>query len=162
MKLASKRAAVATLGVAACGLAAAAAVGSPPSGFTPTNLVPEAEIARSFHVNSDRVKLQTKGPVDVRVQRVDIAPGGRSGWHHHPGVVIVAVQTGTVTYVNARCDATAYGAGSPNGSVFVESGDDPHEARNLTAQPATVYATFVAPDADPGVFRIEDPVINCP
>jgi len=36
------------------------------------------------------------------------------------------------------------------GSVFVESGDEPHEARNLTDQPATVYATFLAPDADPG------------
>ena len=162
MKLASKRAAVATIGVAACGAVAAAALASAPSGFTPTNLVPEAEIAESFHVNSDRVKLQTKGPVDVRVQRVDIAAGGRSGWHHHPGVVIVAVETGTVTYVDSNCDATSYGAGSPNGAVFVESGDAPHEARNLTAQPATVYATFVAPDADPGVFRIEDPLINCP
>jgi quercetin dioxygenase-like cupin family protein len=162
VKLASKRAAVATVGAAACGLVAAAALASPPSGFTPTNLVPEAEIAERFHVNSDRVKLQTKGPVDVRVQRVDIAPGGRSGWHHHPGVVIVAVQSGTVTYVDSDCDATSYGAGSPHGSVFVESGDEPHEARNLTDRPATVYATFLAPDADPGVFRIEDPPSNCP
>ena len=162
MKYARKRAAVATVGVAACSVAAAAAFASPPSGFTPTNLVPEAEIAESVHVNSDRVKLQTKGPTDVRVQRIDIAPGGRSGWHHHPGVVIVAVQTGTVTYVDSDCEPTAYGAGAPNGSVFVESGDEAHEARNLTAQPATVYATFVAPDADPGVFRIEDPPINCP
>src|SRR4051812_9713064 len=74
VKVASKRIAVATAGVA-CGVVAATAFASPPSGFTPTNLVPEAEIATSFHVNSDRVKLQTKGPVDVRVQRVDIAPG---------------------------------------------------------------------------------------
>ena len=162
MKYARKRVAVATVGVAACGVVAAAALASPPSGFTPTNLVPEAEIAESFHVNSDRVKFQTKGPTDVRVQRIDIAPGGRSGWHHHPGVVIVAVETGTVTYVDSDCDATSYGAGSPNGSVFVESGDGPHEARNLTDQPAMVYATFVAPDADPGVFRIEDPPVNCP
>src|SRR3954468_263461 len=141
VKVASKRIAVATAGVA-CGVVAATAFASPPSGFTPTNLVPEAEIAKSFHVNNDRIKLQSKGPADVRVQRVDIAPGGRSGWHHHPGVVIVAVESGTVTYVDSGCNATSYGAGSPNGSVFVESGDDPHEARNLSAQPATVYATF--------------------
>ena len=162
MKLASKRAAVATIGVAACGAVAAAALASAPSGFTPTNLVPEAEIAQRVRVNSDRVKLQTKGPVDVRVQRVDIAPGGRSGWHHHPGVVIVAVEAGTVTYLDSNCDATSYGAGSPNGSVFVEAGDESHEARNLTDQPATLYATFLAPDADPGVFRIEDPLVSCP
>jgi hypothetical protein len=30
------------------------------------------------------------------------------------------------------------------------------------SQPAMVYPTFVAPDADPGVFRIEDPPIDCP
>ena len=162
MKYARKRAVIAAIGVAACCVGAAAALASPPSGFTPTNLVPEAEIAESFHVNSDRIKLQTKGPTDVRVQRVDIAPGGRSGWHHHPGVVIVTVETGTVTYVDSNCDATSYGAGSPNGSVFVESGDAPHEARNLTDQPAIVYATFIAPDADPGVFRIEDPPVDCP
>ena len=163
MKLARKRAAVATVGVAVCGVVAAAALASPPSpGFTGTNLVPEAEIAERLHLNSDGVKFQTKGPADVRVQRIDIAPGGRSGWHHHPGVVIIAVQTGTVTYVDSNCDAISYGAGSPNGPVFTESGDEPHEARNLTDQPVTSYATFVAPDADPGVFRIEDPVINCP
>jgi quercetin dioxygenase-like cupin family protein len=162
VKLASKRAAVATVGVAACGVVAAAALASPPSGFTGTNLVPEAEIAERLHLNSDGVKFQTKGPADVRVQRIDIVPGGRSGWHHHPGMVIVAVQSGTVTYVDSDCDAISYGAGSPNGSVFIESGDEPHEARNLTDQPVTSYATFVAPDADPGVFRIEDPPVNCP
>src|SRR5689334_10504692 len=132
---ARKRAVVATIGAAACGVVAAAALASPPTGFTPTNLVAEAEIADGFHVNSDRVKLQTKGPADVRVQRVDIAAGGRSGWHHHPGVVIVAVQAGTVTYVDSSCNETSYGPGSPNGSVFVESGDDPHEVRNTTGQP---------------------------
>jgi quercetin dioxygenase-like cupin family protein len=158
VKLASKRAAVATVGVAACGVVAAAALASPPSGFTGTNLVSEAEIAQRVHLNSDGVKLQTKGPADVRVQRVDIVPRGRSGWHHHPGMVIVAVQSGTVTYVDSDCDAISYGAGS----VFVESGDEPHEARNLTDQPVTAYATFVAPDADPGVFRIEDPPVSCP
>jgi quercetin dioxygenase-like cupin family protein len=162
VKRASKRAVFATVGVAACGVVAAVALASPPSGFVATNLVPEAEIAKRVHVKSDGVKFKTKGPTDVRVQRIDIAPGGRSGWHHHPGIVIAAVQSGTVTYVDSDCDAISYGAGSPNGSVFIESGDEPHEARNLTDEPVTSYVTFVAPDADPGVFRIEDPPVNCP
>ncbi|HWH95511.1 MAG TPA: cupin domain-containing protein [Baekduia sp.] len=158
MKPVRMRAAAATVGVAACGAVAVAALASPPSGFTPTNLVTEAEVPRRVHLNSDRITFKTKGPVDVRVQSVDIAPGGRSGWHHHPGLVFGAVQTGTVTFVDASCDTTVYRAGS----VFIESGDEPHEARNLTNQPVTIYGTFIAPDADPGVFRIEDPVINCP
>jgi quercetin dioxygenase-like cupin family protein len=156
VKYARKRAVVATVGFAVCGVAAAAAVASPPFQFFATNLVAEAELTQRVHLNSDRVKFQTKGPVDVRVQEVNVAPGGRSGWHHHPGMVIVAVQTGAVTVVHSDCSGTTYGVGSPNGSVFVESGDEPAEVRNATDQPAKLYATFVAPDADPGVFRIED------
>ena len=37
-----------------------------------------------------------------------------------------------------------------------EHGDHPGQVRNKTAKPAKLYATFVAPDADPGVFRVED------
>jgi quercetin dioxygenase-like cupin family protein len=156
VKFVRKRAAVATVGCAVCGVAAAAAVASPPFQFFATNLVAEAELTERVHVNSDRVKFKTKDPVDVRVQEVTVAPGGRSGWHHHPGMVIVAVQTGAVTVVHADCNGTTYGVGSPNGSVFVESGDQPAEVRNATEQPVKLYATFIAPDADPGVFRIED------
>ena len=164
MKHARKRAVAATAGFAVFGVVVAAALASPPFKFTATNLVAEAEMPAPIHVNSDRVKFQTKDPVDVRFQKVNIEPGGRSGWHHHPGVVIVAVKEGTVTFVNgADCSATPYGPGSPNGSVFIESGDTPGEARNMsTDQPAKAYATFVAPDADPGVFRIEDPPGICP
>jgi hypothetical protein len=156
VKFVRKRAAVATVAFAVCGVAAAAAVASPPFQFFATNLVGEAELTERVHINSDRVKFKTKGPVDVRVQEVTVAPGGRSGWHHHPGMVIVAVQTGAVTVVDADCNTTTYGVGSPNGSAFVESGDQPGEVRNATDQPAKLYATFIAPDADPGVFRIED------
>jgi quercetin dioxygenase-like cupin family protein len=165
VKHARKWAVVATVGFAVCGVVVAVAVASPPTpGFATTNLVAEAEGPNPVHVNSDRVKFQTKDPVDVRVQEVNIAPGGRSGWHHHPGVVIIAVKEGMVTFVEgADCSATTYGPGSPNGSVFVESGDAPGEARNMSSDtPAHAYATFVAPDEDPGVFRIEDAPGICP
>ena len=110
--------------------------------------------------NSDRVKFQTKGPTDVRVQKIEIAAGGYSGWHHHPGVVIVTVASGAVTFTHSDCSSTTYGPGLPDGAVFVESGDDP--ARASSAAGATVYATFVAPHAVPPVFRIEDDPQSCP
>jgi quercetin dioxygenase-like cupin family protein len=163
VKDARKRAAVAAVGFGVCGVLAAAALASPPFNFSATNLVAEAEMPEPIHVNSDRVKFQTKDPVDVRFQEVNVAPGGRSGWHHHPGVVIAAVKEGTVIFVDGgNCSATAYGAGSPNGSVFIESGDVPGEVRNAGDSAAKIYATFVAPDADPGVFRIEDAPGICP
>jgi hypothetical protein len=43
--------------------------------------------------------------------------------------------------------------------VFVED-DDPVQVSSVGG--ATVYATFVAPSADPPVFRIEDSVQACP
>jgi quercetin dioxygenase-like cupin family protein len=161
VKLTHKRVAVPAVGFAVCGVVAAAALASPSSGFFVTNLVAEAERPAPVHVNSDRVKFQTKDPVDVRVQEVNFDAGGRSGWHHHPGIVIVAIKTGTLTVVDANCHETTYGDGSPNGSVFIESGDAPGEVRNETDKPAKSYATFVAPDADPGVFRVEDSPPDC-
>jgi quercetin dioxygenase-like cupin family protein len=162
VKLTRRRGAVAAVGVTASAVAVTAALASPRFGFHPTNLVDEAELRTPVHVKSDRIKFKTTEPVDVRVQSVTFDPHGFSGWHHHPGIVIVAVQSGTLTVLDSDCNATTYGPGQPSGSVFLESGDEPGEVRNLTDQPATAYATFIAPDADPPVFRIEDAAVSCP
>jgi hypothetical protein len=149
------------LALSAAGLAAAAAIalGSSGVGFHPENLV-TANLPSDVKINSDRIKFQTKDPTDVRVQRIVIDPGGYSGWHHHPGIVIVSVLSGQVTITESDCSSTTYGPGLPAGSSFVESGDDPGQASSVGG--ATVYATFVAPHAVPPVFRIEDPVQSCP
>src|SRR5687767_265144 len=86
----------AALGVAMIGMVAAVALASPGFGITSTNLV-TANFDHAVHVNSDRVKFQTKEPTDVRVQKLVFAPGSFSGWHHHPGLVLVTVESGAVT-----------------------------------------------------------------
>ena len=149
----------AIVGGAVIGTFVAVALGSAGLGFTPTTLV-TASITSDVKLNSDRIKFQTKGPTDVRVQRIDIAPGGYSGWHHHPGMVIVAVASGQVTFTNSDCSSTTYGLGLPAGNAFVGSGDDPGQVSS--AGGATVYVTFVAPHAVPPVFRIEDDPVTCP
>jgi hypothetical protein len=154
-----KKLSAAIVGAAVFGAFAGVALGSVGVGFTPTNLA-TGTLSNDVKLNSDRVKFQTKNPTDVRVQRIDIAPGGYSGWHHHPGIVIVTVASGQVTFTNSDCSSTTYGPGLPAGSVFVEGGDDPGQASSVAG--ATVYATFVAPHADPPVFRIEDSPRSCP
>ena len=74
--------------------------------------------------------------------------------------MIVAVQSGTVTFTHSDCSSKTYGPTSPNGAVFVEGGDDPGQASSTTG--ATLYVTFVAPSADPPDFRDEDAVVTCP
>lgn len=141
--------------VAAIGTLATVALGSD----TPSNFVGEspfvtANFEEAVHWNSDRVKFQTKGPTDVRVQKIVVGPGGFSGWHHHPGIVIVAVQSGSITFTHSDCSSKTYGPGLPNGAVFVEGGDDPGQASSVGG--ATLYVTYVAPDANPPVVRIND------
>jgi quercetin dioxygenase-like cupin family protein len=149
---------VATVAGVSIGLLAPAAVASPPSGFTPTNLV-KADLDRPVRVNSDRIKLRTKDPTDVLVQKIVTDAGGSSGWHHHPGMVIVAVESGALTVWDSQCHRKTYGPGLPDGSVFVERGDEPGLVTSKRG--ATSYATFVAPSADPPVFRIEDDPPPC-
>jgi hypothetical protein len=156
----SKKWIAAAGGVAAIGTLTAVALGSTGLGFASQPPFATANIADKIELNSDRIKFQTKGPADVRVQKIVIAPGGYSGWHHHPGIVIVSVASGAVTFTNSDCSSTTYGPGLPAGSAFVEGGDDPGQASSVDG--ATVYATYVAPHASPPVFRIEDAAQTCP
>ncbi len=146
----------ATVGVAVIGTFVTVALAAhTPSNFTTTPLG-TGTLVNDIHLNSDRVKFQTKDPTDVRVARVDIAPGGYSGWHHHPGIVIVTVVAGAVTFTHSDCSSKTYGPGQADGSVFVEGGDDPGQASNRGTIPAASYVTFIAPHANPPVFRIDD------
>ncbi len=161
MKLNRTHVLAATVAVAMIGTFAAVALGSPPSGFVGETPLVTANFDNTVHLNSDRVKFQTKDPTDVRVQKVVIDAGGYSGWHHHPGIVIVAVQSGAVTFTHSDCSSKTYSLdpNNPNGAVFVEGGDDPGQASSAAG--ATVIATFVAPATDPPVFRIEDDEQPC-
>jgi quercetin dioxygenase-like cupin family protein len=137
------------IGVAVVGTFVAAALGSGSFLFTSTPLV-TANLDNKVQVNSDRIKLQTKDRTVVRVATVVFGAGGSSGWHHHPGFVIVSVASGSVTVWESDCSQTTYGAGS----AFVESGNDPGQV--TSAGGATNYVTYVVPNVTPLVFRIDD------
>jgi quercetin dioxygenase-like cupin family protein len=117
---------------------------------TTTVLGHRATLSNSVRVNQDRVKFQTKDPSDVLVQTITFKPHGTSGWHFHPGVVIVVVEAGQVTTHDSDCHTTTFGAHQS----FVESGTEPFMVSNESGTvDAVVYATLVVPAAGP--FRIE-------
>jgi hypothetical protein len=134
------------------------AAGSPPSGITAPVLV-TANLDHRVKIRSDGVKMQTPRQTDVRVQRFEFQPGGSTGWHHHPGLVIIAVETGSLTFWDAKCHPTTYGPGLPNGSSLTESGDRPGLVTSQSG--GSSYVTYLAPSADPPVFRIEDDPPPC-
>jgi quercetin dioxygenase-like cupin family protein len=131
-------------------LGATIALANPGTLITTTILGHRATLADSVEVNQDRIKFQTKDPTDVLVQTITFQPHGSSGWHFHPGVVIVVVESGQVTTHDANCQTRTYG---PHES-FVESGTSPFMVSNESdTTNAVVYATLVAPAGSP--FRIE-------
>lgn len=134
--------------IAAAG--ATVALANPGTLITTTILGHRATLADRVKVNQDRVKFQTKDQTDVLVQTITFQPHGSSGWHFHPGVVIVVVESGQVTTHDLKCQTATYG---PHQS-FVESGTTPFMVSNESATDnAVVYATIVVPAGSP--FRIE-------
>ena len=100
------------------------------------------------------VHLKTRGSVDVATQQIVMAGGGSTGWHSHPGPVLVTVKSGALRLIYAddlRCRGTVYEAGDS----FIDRGDAvPHIARNESAtEPVELWATYLVP-GDPGTgFR---------
>jgi quercetin dioxygenase-like cupin family protein len=130
------------------------------SGFHPTTLA-RGTMSEPVHFNTGAVKFQTKGSVDFVTVTITIDPLGSSGWHAHPGVLLVTVASGSETFYDEHCSATVHTAGTSSAS-FVESGDDPFLAHNeSTTTPVVVYVTYIVP-AGTSALRIDKPNPGCP
>jgi hypothetical protein len=139
---------VGVFAVAAFGVAVTIALGTPGSGTSGSpSPAFRANMDDPIEINTERIKLQTKDKVDVLTQVVTYSPGAFSGWHRHPGVVIVTVKEGSVTRQFADCSFERH----PAGTAFVENGEDPvMELRNLSVtENAVLYATWIVPDDGP-------------
>jgi hypothetical protein len=102
-------------------------------------------------------KLGFGGSVDVVTQSISIAPGGTTGWHGHPGPVLVTVKSGALTVVYAddpTCEGTTYTAGKS----FIDFGNvTVHTALNRGSVPVDFWATYIVPGAPGAPFRIDSP-----
>ena len=149
-----------TLALIATGIAVIAtatiALANTGSGLTTTILGHRATLSRDVEVEQSGIDFQTEGPTDALVQTITFQPHGTSGWHFHPGMVLVVVESGTVTTHNAECETKTYG---PH-QAFVEKGTRPFMVSNESStENATVYATIVVPAGS--AFRIESAPPPC-
>ena len=82
------------------------------------------------------------GAGEVVVQEIVIAPGGTTGWHSHPGPVVVVVKAGALTYVtqdHGVCVEKTY----PAGKAFVDPGQgNAHTAFNRSGENLVLIATY--------------------
>ena len=89
------------------------------------------------------LQLKTTGArSDFVVQDVALAPGGYSGWHSHPGPVLITVKEGTASWYDADCVLQTYTAGM----AFIEDAEAIHNVRNESAtQTLRLVNTYIVP-----------------
>ena len=96
---------------------------------------------------------------DVVMVQNTFVPGGSSGWHTHPGLAVVVVQSGEITLYReavggGACRARTYHAGQ----VFYERHNIAQNGVNHGDTDTVVGVTFFAvPHGVPGAFRIDQP-----
>lgn len=140
---------------------ATAAPASPPANVTATNFVTET-MEEPIKVHNDRIDLKTRDASIVRMQLLTFGSNSTTGWHHHPGMVIVGVESGSIDLWESDCSKTTYGPGSPNGTVFIEALPHAHQATSTAG--ALVRVTYIVPSTGAitaANFRVEEPVPFC-
>ncbi|MFF5475172.1 cupin domain-containing protein [Streptomyces achromogenes] len=81
----------------------------------------------------------------MAVRKIVLPPGGTTGWHYHPGRLLVVVDQGVLTHTYADLNAETITAGNclvePRGAEHV------HIGTNLEDTPLVMHAVYFQPDA---------------
>ncbi len=151
--------------VAAFSAIAFAAVLTPSSGIVMAPVFARASFADRtdirFKVGERRHShevINVNNAQETVMQQIVIAPGGQTGWHSHPGPVVVLIKSGQMSFYDSEnrlgCTPRIYSAGE----AFVDSGQGHvHTARNESqSENLELWATYF--DVPPGgAFRIDAP-----
>jgi quercetin dioxygenase-like cupin family protein len=116
-------------------------------------------VVGQLDAKNDGVRVEReKGRADHVVATFTFEPGAKSSWHHHPGVVLVTVKSGSIQHWTEDCETEVFRAGD----TFVEEGGT-HLARNAGRVNAVIYATFIVPKRTPadGLSIVDDPPEDC-
>src|SRR6185436_16631742 len=102
--------------------------------------LPRPFVSYQFKTDVDPVTT----PYDVVQAILDFAPGAATPYHTHPGIVMVTVVAGEITF-NLEGVDHVYKAGES----FVEVPNQVGQARNAGATPARVMASYLLPQGAP-------------
>lgn len=95
------------------------------------------------------VELKAKAPLDVVIREHNYPVGSSTGWHTHPGPVLITVIEGELSFYEVddpTCTPKVVRAGEtyPLGGGYVDSGRG-HVARNESGAPAKDVTVIFAP-----------------
>ena len=123
------------------------------SQVTPLQIVPLAQ-----GLSQERnVILAMKGGTDVLQSDLIFQPGATTGWHIHPGPVVVVVKSGKLTEVHSDGCMSVH----ETGSAFFEPPGEVHNVINQTGEVTEVYATFLSPTGAQPLVTVADPGNRC-
>jgi hypothetical protein len=167
--------------VALVAAALGTARGTPSSGVT-AETARGPLVDRPLDVNmkfpgTGKVKLKTRGQIEIANQRIVAAPGASFGWHSHPGPTVVTVLRGTLSLYHAGVedddeDADDKDEGEEEeegncaqridfgpGTSFSNLPPEIHLARNNGTEELVIYAFYFVPKTSPPVaLRIDQPL----
>lgn len=140
---------------------ARAALMTPNSGVITSTVVARAGFADPADL---KFKIEEQGEEVIHVpnaqetvmQQVVIAPGGYTGWHTHPGPVLVLVKAGALTLYSSE-DPTCTGRTYTVGQAFIDRGQGHvHIGRNEGSENLEIWSAYF--DVPPGApFRLDAP-----
>jgi len=101
-------------------------------------------------------QVETQGAANFIVQDVIFAPGGTTGWHKHPGVLLLSLtaDSGSINWYDANCVKHVYNAGDS----WTE-GTTLHDVVNTSSSNAHFVVTYIVAK---GVNkRTDEPAPDC-
>ena len=98
------------------------------------------------------VRLETQGASEFFHQDLVVGPGGRTGWHSHPGLLMITVKEGSVDFYDKDCVKRTYVAGQS----FTESAE-PHNVLNPGASNTRMLIAYIVKPGEPRRIESEQP-----
>ena len=80
----------------------------------------------------------TRSPSIFVFQDTTLDQNANTGWHYHPGLVLITVAAGSLEWYDAKCTKRVHAAGD----FFTES-DQLHYVRNVNSVPMRMIITFI-------------------
>ena len=130
-----------------------------PAGIESNVLLAQGRTLRSLKdyikVGNDwAVSLEDKGQSEFYFQDLVVKPGGRTGWHSHPGLLLITLKDGSVDFYDKDCSKHTYTAGQS----FTE-GAEAHNVVNSGSGNARLLVAYIVKSGEPR--RIENPQPRC-
>jgi quercetin dioxygenase-like cupin family protein len=129
-----------------------------PPGSSTTVVLADGTFVNTINVNTDPIKLRTKGEVEVFQVSSTAQAGFTSGWHQHTGPILVNITAGSLTFYAADCAVTTVTAGHG----YIETPYEPILVRNEGSVTAAWITTQIIPqgasrrvDVTPGRCGVE-------